>query len=245
MKHIRAFLLSILGLRRYLELISAVYIHFVTKGFWKKKYPELFYLDSIITEGNVCIDIGANLGYYSTRLARLVGTTGKVYAIEPIPLFGDIWIKNVKPEQNQQAMLLPFALGKEKGTVQMGMPTKNGRLHHGMTKIASSAQEQYVHMFDVDMQNPDELFADIPALDFIKCDVEGYESVVFDNMQHTISRFRPLVQTELSGDENRQHVIDFFTSRNYSCAVLQNNSLIPISKNDAMKYSQDFYFIPK
>ncbi|MCK9561822.1 MAG: hypothetical protein M0R02_03785, partial [Bacteroidales bacterium] len=64
MKHIRAFLLSILGLRRYLELISAVYIHFVTKGFWKKKYPELFYLDSIITEGNVCIDIGANLGYY-------------------------------------------------------------------------------------------------------------------------------------------------------------------------------------
>ncbi|MCK9562257.1 MAG: FkbM family methyltransferase, partial [Bacteroidales bacterium] len=177
--------------------------------------------------------------------ARLVGTTGKVYAIEPIPLFGDIWIKNVKPEQNQQAMLLPFALGKEKGTVQMGMPTKNGRLHHGMTKIASSAQEQYVHMFDVDMQNPDELFADIPALDFIKCDVEGYESVVFDNMQHTISRFRPLVQTELSGDENRQHVIDFFTSRNYSCAVLKNNSLTSISKDDAMKLSQDFYFIPK
>lgn len=244
MKYIRALLLSVLGLRRYLQLVSSVYIACVNKGFWKQKYPELFYLDSIISEGNTCIDIGANLGYYSTRLARLVGPTGNVYAVEPIPLFGDIWIRNVKPEINPHVILLPFALGKEKGVVQMGMPTKNGRLHHGMTKVASSAEEQYVHLFDVQMQNPDALFADIPALDFIKCDVEGYESVVFDNMEHTISRFRPVVQSELSGDQNRSHVIDFFTTRNYTCAVLKHNSLVPVSKEEAMKLSHDFYFIP-
>jgi hypothetical protein len=87
MKQIRNILLQVLGLKLYLRLISKIYITCISLGMWKKKYPELFYLDSILKPGNTCIDIGANLGYYSTKMSKLVGISGKVYAIEPIPLF--------------------------------------------------------------------------------------------------------------------------------------------------------------
>jgi len=242
MNIIRNILLSVLGLKSYLRLISKIYISCVSRGVWKSKYPELFYLDTILKPGNTCIDIGANLGYYSTRMAKLVGTQGKVYAIEPIPLFGSIWKKNVKPQKNTQAVLYPYALGEKQGTVQMGIPEKNGRMHHGMTKVASSADENYMHYFDVEMRNPDELFADLKELQFIKCDVEGYESVVFDNLQETIKKFKPLVQSELGGDENRAHVIDLFAKLGYSCNVLRNETLQKITKEEAMGLSQDFYF---
>ena len=245
MKQLRNIAYKILGLHAYLRVISKIYITCTSLGLWKKKYPELFYLDTIIKPGSTCIDIGANLGYYSSRMAKLTGKTGKVYAIEPIPLFGKIWKKNVCPTHNPQAELLAFALGEKTRIVQMGIPEKNGRIHHGMTKIASTAKETYVHYFNVEMRNPDELFANLKRLDFIKCDVEGYESMVFSNFTQTISKFKPLVQSELGGDENRKTVIQLFESLGYSCTILQNGKLQKIDLEDAMKVSQDFYFVPK
>lgn len=35
--------------------------------------------------GDVFLDIGANIGYYSLMASRLVGESGRVYAFEPIP----------------------------------------------------------------------------------------------------------------------------------------------------------------
>lgn len=242
---LRNILYSILGLHRYLRLISAIYIRAIRAGFWKSKYPELYYLRTIVKPGDTCIDIGANLGYYSTQLRDIVGNAGVVYAIEPIPLFGDIWKKNCKPHTYPHVTLLPYALGAQTDTVRMGIPMKNGRLHHGMTKIASTANEQYMHYFDVEMRNPDELFSHLQTLSFVKCDVEGYESEVFRNFTKTIQKHKPIIQTELSGTENRTYVITLLQSLGYTTHVLRNSQLVQISLNEALELSQDFYFLPE
>jgi FkbM family methyltransferase len=38
-----------------------------------------------VQEGDVCVDAGANVGYFSLLLARRVGPSGKVIAVEPAP----------------------------------------------------------------------------------------------------------------------------------------------------------------
>jgi FkbM family methyltransferase len=244
MKAIRKLLFKLLGLKGFIRLISKIYLIMVNNGMGKKKYPELFYLNELVSPGDTCIDIGANVGYYSRRLSKLVGNNGKVYAVEPIPLFGEIWKKNVKLNKNPHLTLFPYALGSENTTVKMGIPERNGVLHHGMTKIASTGDENYIKFYDVEMKIPDEIFADIADLKFVKCDVEGYENMVFSNMKETLKKHRPLVQSELGGEENRLSVIALFKELNYTPKVLKDGKLIDIQEKDYMKVNTDYYFLP-
>ena len=79
----------------------------------KEKYPELFYLKQLIKPGYVCLDIGANVGYYATFLSDLVGLNGKVLAVEPVPLFARILKKNLGKYRQQNTQIYPYALGSE------------------------------------------------------------------------------------------------------------------------------------
>jgi FkbM family methyltransferase len=245
MKFIRKILYKLLGLKGFVSLVSRIYLLLVKKGFLKKKYPELFFLEKIIKPGFTCIDIGANVGYYSVMLARYSGLDGKVFAVEPIPVFAEIWKKNLKRSGYKTPELFVCALGGEEKNVKMGVPQRDGVVHHGMTKIVGTANEKYIRFFDVQMQIPNKLFSEIENIDFIKCDVEGYESEVFSNMNELIEKHKPLVQSELSGQENRKKVIDLFEKHGYKKFHLKNNKLTEIQETDIYNINSDFYFINK
>jgi hypothetical protein len=86
----------------------------------------------------------------------------------------------------------------------------------------------------------------LPRLDFVKCDVEGFEHEVFRHLQNTLRRFQPLIQTELNGLENRQIVVKLLAELGYKPFLLSARSeLVPCS--DAQLTSAvtaDFYFQP-
>ena len=42
-------------------------------------------LDTLLGEGDWALDIGANVGHYTMRMAELVGPSGRVIALEPVP----------------------------------------------------------------------------------------------------------------------------------------------------------------
>ncbi|HBS85738.1 MAG: hypothetical protein A2W91_13455 [Bacteroidetes bacterium GWF2_38_335] len=245
MKLIRKILYKILGMKLFISLVSRIYLFLVNAGFLKSKYPELFHLEKIVKPGFTSVDIGANVGYYSFFMSKYSGKQGRVYAVEPIPLFAGIWKKNVRRTRIDNLTMLPYALGGENKTVQMGIPERDGVLHHGMTKITSTADEKYLKFFDVEMKIPDELFSQIEKIDFIKCDVEGYEFFVFSNMLKTLEKQRPLIQTELSGKENREKVFDLLVSKGFKPAILKNGAFCSINKEDIFNYENDFYFLPE
>lgn len=229
-----------------MRLVSRMYLVMVGSGRMREKYPELFFLQRLIKPGFTCLDIGANLGYYSTSLSKLAGPTGKVLAVEPVPLFGRIWAENVRASGIDNLTLLPYALGGQNTTIEMGTPTRNGLVHHGMTKIASSADEEYAQTYQVEMRVPDELFANLERLDFIKCDVEGYEHQVFANLQETIRKFKPLIQTELNGTQNRQSVVSLLAGLGYSAYTLSpDRTLSACLPQEIDTFAGgDFYFKP-
>ena len=245
-KLFRKLLVRTLGFERYIRLVSRVYLRLVGAGWGRSKYPELFFLQQVVRPGFVCLDIGANLGYYSVALSRLAGPQGQVLAVEPIPEFQAIWQDNVRLSGIDNLTLLPYALGGQSTTVQMGTPERNGLLHHGMTKVAASnPHEHYARTYDVPMRVPDELFRHLPRLDFVKCDVEGFEYEVFRHMQDTLRRFRPLIQTELNGLENRRAVAELLAGLGYAPFVLAagGTELVPCSAEQlGSAVTADFYF---
>jgi FkbM family methyltransferase len=81
-----------------------------SQGCWEPN--EITWLEENLTEGNRCLNIGANVGYFTILMAQLVGQTGFVYSVEPnddlIPFFNF----NIKSRDLKNVELFPFAVGE-------------------------------------------------------------------------------------------------------------------------------------
>jgi FkbM family methyltransferase len=251
MKTIRKILVKVVGIKTYLNWVSKIYITLINFGFSKSKYAELYFIQEIVNEGDTVLDIGANLSYYSYFLAKKIGNTGQLLAVEPIPLFAQVWKKNMSKYKTENITLFNCALGDvEKEAVDMSIPIVNGVVRHGLTKIDGQKNEK-IHdkllEFKVPMHIGDQLLLNqnLSQLNFLKCDVEGYEQFVMPSLKQTISNFKPLIQIELNGVENRENVVAFLLPLNYAIYILVNNKLKQIQKTEIHDYNQDFYFLNK
>lgn len=244
MKGIRRFLTKLLGIKRYLILISKVYIRLISMNFLQKKYPEIHFLKTITQPHFVSLDIGANLGYYSTMISKL-SKNGKVHCVEPIPLFAEVWKKNTKNCKNVR--LYQLALGSEKTEVKMSIPIVDGIVRHGLSKVidSESSGENSELNFTVQMDRGDSIFKELPTVDFIKCDIEGYEQFAIASLIETIKKFRPIIQIELSGDANRKTVHSILTDNGFDAFVLRDGFLRSIEHDRLLAYQSDFYFIAR
>src|SRR4030066_501463 len=119
---VRRALLKALGDKLYLSLVSNVFLKMYHSGKARKKYPEMYLLSKFVSEGNTCIDIGANIGYYSVPLAELVSESGKVFAVEPVELFRNVLRKNLQRYKIENRVeIIPFALGNtDDEEIEMG-----------------------------------------------------------------------------------------------------------------------------
>jgi FkbM family methyltransferase len=57
--------------------------HLVMDGYWETPVTQCF--SRLIREGDVCIDVGAHLGYFSVLMSALSGGEGRTLAVEPNP----------------------------------------------------------------------------------------------------------------------------------------------------------------
>ncbi len=248
MKIIRQLLVKTVGIKTYLTWVSKIYITLINWGYSKNKYAELYFTQTVLKPKDVVLDIGANLGYYSYFFAKKIGQGGQLLAVEPIPLFAEIWKKNLKKYNTYNIKLFNCALGSEpKEKVKMSIPIVNGVVRHGLTKVEGQGEDNWGSFIDyeVPMYVGDDLIEkeNLTQLNYIKCDVEGYEQYVMFSLKQTIIKFKPLIQIELNGKDNRQNVTDFLFELKYDVYVLNNNKLNVIDPTHIHNYNQDFYFI--
>lgn len=241
---LKKILFKLLPIEAYLRLVSSLYIKLISADFLQKQYPEIHYLRTLIKPGFNCIDIGANLGYYSVFMSKWATPAGKVIAVEPMPLFGKIWQGNILMNRCTNITLVPNALGAENKIVRMTTPVIDGVLRHGLTKVSDTNKDSNTtaQSIDVQMITPTEAFAAMTKIDFIKIDVEGYEQYIIKEMFSLLNTHKPIVQAELSGTENRANVLALFTELKYEIYVLQHQQLVAINYSDATNYDCDFYF---
>lgn len=236
----RKILFKVLGIKNYLKFISRTYLKQIEKGKYQEKYPELHFLKNFIQPHFYCIDIGANLGYYSYFLSKYAHQ-GKVWGVEPVPLFGEILRKNC-PFSN--FIHLPYALGAENTTITMATPVVKGVFRHGLTKVSTSNEEKSSYQYQVEMKVPDVLFQNIPQLDFVKCDVEGYEYIVFQNFMKIIQKHLPILQIEIQ-PHLRENMYALLNPLGYIPHKLEKQKWVQLSYQDYLSCLHDIYFLPQ
>jgi FkbM family methyltransferase len=240
MKTLKQFLFRTLGTTRYLQFVSNWFLIFYKYNFLIFGRKDLYFLPKIVKNGNTVIDIGGNLGYFAVPLSRIVGAQGRVLSVEPIPLFAGILQKNLRHSPFQNVTIYTIALGKsDKKTVQMATPIQNGVLRHGMTKITSDTTSTEA-TYEVPIITSSELFKDLERLDFVKCDVEGFEANVMEDFKPLLLRFQPIIEIEIS-HKNKAFLWNFFQTLNYDCFELKNGELVAVTDIFA-PHVGDYYF---
>lgn len=133
------------------------------------------FIRSQLTEGDVMIDIGANVGILALAATTAVGDSGRIYALEPHPLTFAYMEGNLALNHAHRVVPLNVAAGAESGTIRF-TDTRWDALNH----ITVSEDEPSI---EVPVRRLDELFGDLPKVALLKIDTEGYECSVLEGAQ--------------------------------------------------------------
>lgn len=168
--------------------------------------PEMLGLSRLVGPGNVCMDIGAAAGLYTVPLSRLVGPTGVVHSVEPLPFAWPVWNRVLGVRANANVRHHSVALGSEPGKATMSVPMGKYGLVTGRSFVTQQSNglgsnaEFAQHIdFPVIVDTLDGLAAKVglTRLDFVKVDVEGAELQVLRGGQETIESYRPAMLLEI------------------------------------------------
>ncbi|HEY4205423.1 MAG TPA: FkbM family methyltransferase [Puia sp.] len=243
---IKALLINILGEPGYLSFLAGAFQRLYPTGKLGLIYQDVYFLRHIVGKGDVCVDIGAHLGYYTLEMSRRAGAAGKIIAIEPMPAFNQVLGKLLRKRKAGNVELLQVALGGDGEYVEMGIPKVGNSKQFAYARVmASDAQYEYLEQVKVKNERGDDLFSQMSRLDFIKCDVEGLEIKVFSSMMETLSRHRPILLVELVDKGERIKFFDLLRPLGYAPYFLEKGRLYPLDLySDAFPVSHNHYFIP-
>jgi FkbM family methyltransferase len=136
-----------------------------------------------VSNRRVCVQAGGNVGVYAERLA---GQFGAVLTFEPDP---DNWHCLQQNITAPNVTARHAALGEGPGFVETWR-TEKEQHNYGATLIRPAQAGAEVVMLDS---------LDLPALDFLFLDVEGYEWPALKGAVETIKRFQPIISVEMKG----------------------------------------------
>lgn len=164
---------------------------------WNKFYKEeLVKINEHVTKGDVVIDVGGNLGFYTLILSELVGTAGKVYTFEPSPeiferLNRTILINNL---YNVESFMVGF--GEEEGKTELYYNPSQSGLSSIVQKISSGTIAE-----EIKLTTLNKFSCKIKKrISFIKIDTEGYEPQVLLGGTSVLLNDKPTICIELGGE---------------------------------------------
>ncbi|MBA3901994.1 MAG: FkbM family methyltransferase [Bacteroidetes bacterium] len=239
MFRLKSFLYRLLGKKNYLLLMSKLFlVSYKMKLFKEGELKQHYAISKLIKAGDYVIDFGANLGYYSYIFSEAAGKMGKIYSVEPIPLYQEVFKNNCAGKSNIN--LIPYALGAEEKVVEMALPP--GEIYrHGLMRVLDEGEKNSNFSYRVEMKDALEVFKDIPKLNYIKCDVEGFEKTILFRIKPIIEKYIPKVQVEIK--DNKEEILDFFFSLGYKLYSFQDEKLIQIERNNEKAFSEDVWFV--
>lgn len=144
-----------------------------------------------VKEGNIVIDLGANIGYFTLLAANLVGKRGKVYAFEPEPKNYNYLLKNIRLNNYDNVLATQKAVSDKIGRTNLYI-CEHDTGHHTINqyegiknyKPNTDNKETFIEIDTVTLD--DFLKNKEKAVDIIKMDIEGAEVLALSGTKEII-----------------------------------------------------------
>ncbi len=143
--------------------------------------------------GMTGIDLGANIGYFALMEATIIGPTGRLYCVEPVSKNVELLRKNIKRNSFTDIVnISQNIVGSEKKRLRITLSdaSNSHRVMPGHNESFSKNKYEEVEAVSVDE------FMELNNLrpediDFLRCDIEGYEVVAFSGMKKILESKTP------------------------------------------------------
>lgn len=154
---------------------------------------ELIHLEQILHQRRTAVDVGANVGYWTYKLA---GLFERVVSVE----MNEDCYQYIENAQLPNVRLLKHGLSDQEKDVSFYLPVHdNGFVSHGWGTVEAGRKEDLFSrvLERTYLVKPLDTYA-LTDVDFIKIDVEGHELAVVDGALATIRTNRPVLVIEAS-----------------------------------------------
>jgi FkbM family methyltransferase len=186
-----------------------------------------------LEDHSIVLDIGANIGAFSVRLARYAKIQGltdfHIYAFEPNPVAFRSYEKNLSMNQDLMPLVTVYnsGLGSKEGKFSFAFDASNSGA--GRVRVDKPGQ------MEVSIQRLDDFIDTLkPArIGFVKLIVEGFEPEVIKGGWNTLMRFRPPIFMEVTRTwwneygNDVDEVIRKLTTLGYTFRIEHYNEMLP------------------
>jgi FkbM family methyltransferase len=209
------------GIEMFCDAADAAVTPGLLSGHYESHLTAVF--EQYCTSGMTAIDVGANLGYYSLLASRLVGSSGRVVALEPNSENCRLLLSSLRLHDTTNVQLLPVAADTATGWAYYSTHVgSNGGLIEGDDLLSHPGTIVPTFRLDDLVESP---------VGFLKMDVEGAEGRVVKGATRIIERDRPVVTTELKDEMLRRvsgttvaDYLGYFENLGYTASLLEKDT---------------------
>ena len=130
----------------------------------------------LLSAGDVVVDVGANIGFFTLLSSSLVGSSGRVLAVEPHPNNFGILQSSLARNGIKNVTAVPVGLGETAGTGVVEMRNQEDFPNRTASMVPGSGEDKA----DVVVVTLPQLLADhgIDRVRLVKIDVDGLETAI-------------------------------------------------------------------
>lgn len=211
----------------------------------------LVLLERLSSAARTVLDIGANIGWFSVQLGRvLAGRGGELVAFEPLPPTFERLHRNIELNDLRETVTVVNAgLGEERDTACFYLPANSGSVAASRRKLYPSDTHA---RFECSIQTLDDVVAemDLKHIDLIKCDVEGAEIFALRGARESLSAHRPVVMLEMLRkwaavyDYHPNDIIKMMEAADYTCYSVEDGAALRVARVEDTASATNYLFIP-
>lgn len=216
-----------------------------TLNFFDYEKADSDMIDRLMGDSDVFFDIGANMGWYSINIA-ISRRAARIHCFEPIPKTYSYLKQNLELNAAANVTAYNFGFSNRAGEFDFYYYDEGS----GNASSANLSNRDDVQVCKCKVRTLDEFSAELQTpVDFIKCDVEGAELLVFQGGVQTITRDRPIVFSEIlrkwsaKFNYDPNEIFSFFKAQGYRAFTVDGGMLKEFLTMNEATVETNFFFL--
>ena len=198
--------------------------------------------------GGIMWDVGANLGWYTLNVCKRFENI-ESYAFEPVKETYLQMVNNVEINKLKNCRLYNIGLADRNSQEQFYYNIASS----GASSLVNLLEDESTKVIECSFERVDDFAArnNIKGMDFVKCDVEGAELLVYLGGIKTIEKYKPVIFSEMlrkwsaKFSYHPNQIIELFETLGYQCFVIGGGKLKEFNRVDEETVETNYFFLHK